>query len=72
VEKGKRKHAKFAKKVKKKAKKGWKSEEPIEGTKLKPDATGPTGRPYEYKPKTPSGIRKGETQLKAYEHASGK
>ena len=56
-----------------KKKPGWDSKprgiDPKTGKVVKPDALTPSGRPIEYKPKTPSGIRKGKAQLKKYERA---
>ncbi|WP_308425015.1 RHS repeat-associated core domain-containing protein, partial [Shewanella algicola] len=37
-----------------------------------PDALTPSGRPIEYKPNTPSGIKAGRRQLKRYEQVTGK
>jgi RHS repeat-associated protein len=72
---GREAHRKFAEKVRAKADQGWQSEPTIKGPNdevLRPDAITPSGRPVELKPNTPSGRRRGESQLKKYEEATGK
>ncbi|MEQ8767250.1 MAG: RHS repeat-associated core domain-containing protein [Planctomycetota bacterium] len=65
---GKLKHKEFAEKVKGK---GWKSEQRIAGTRLRPDAIDPKGRPVELKPNTPSGRAAGKRQIEKYKAATG-
>ena len=71
---GNQAHADLAEKVKKKP--GWQSEpeliDPLTGSTVKPDAVTPSGHPLEFKPNTPSGRKKGNSQLKKYERATGK
>jgi RHS repeat-associated protein len=71
---GRKQHKNFADKVKNKS--GWKSEpslkDPETGKTVKPDAVTRGGRPLELKPKTPSGRKKGERQIKPQERATGK
>jgi len=57
------------------AKPGWQGKPRIvdaEGNVHIPDALTPSGRPIEYKPRTPSGINQGRRQLKRYERVTGK
>ena len=42
------------------------------GEKLRPDALTSSGRPVELKPNTPSGIKRGNAQIKKYKEAAGK
>ena len=55
--------------------KGWTTgkrfTDPKTGKPVIPDIVTPSGHPLEYKPKTPSGIKKGKTQLKGQERATG-
>jgi RHS repeat-associated protein len=71
---GRNEHAKFRAKVQ--AKKGWKSEprliDPKTGKTVIPDAVTPSGKPVELKPDTPSGVKRGNSQMKKYERATGK
>jgi RHS repeat-associated protein len=61
-------HQEFAEKVRQKA--GWQSETRIEGTRLRPDAIDPKGRPIELKPNTPSGRALGARQIEKYKAAT--
>lgn len=75
AKRGREAHQEFAEKVK--AKEGWQSEpqhlvDPKTGKKVIPDALDSKGRPIELKPNTASGRKKGKTQLKKYERATGK
>lgn len=71
---GRAAHADLAAKVQ--AKPGWQSQpkltDPQTGKTVKPDVVTPSGRPLEYKPRTPSGRAQGQRQLPAQERATGK
>ena len=70
---GRLQHRIFAEQVKQKP--GWQSEKTIIGPlgeKLRPDALTSSGRPVELKPNTPSGIKRGNAQIKKYKEATGK
>jgi uncharacterized protein RhaS with RHS repeats len=72
---GRQRHAELEEKVK--AKPGWQNKPRIPdpdnpGKIVEPDAITKGGRPLELKPRTPSGIRKGKSQLKTYERVLGK
>jgi hypothetical protein len=69
AERGQQVHREFAETVSQKP--GWQSEARIEGTKLRPDAIDPLGRPVELKPNTPSGRAQGTRQLDRYKEATG-
>ena len=72
---GRAEHDAFDAKVQAKSDQGWVSKPRIvdaEGNVHKPDALTPSGRPIEYKPNTPSGIKQGRRQLKRYERVTGK
>jgi hypothetical protein len=66
---GRQVHREFAETVKQKP--GWHSETRIEGTRLRPDAIDPKGRPVELKPNTPSGRAAGARQIQKYKDATG-
>ncbi|MDB5146205.1 MAG: wapA 1, partial [Mucilaginibacter sp.] len=55
--------------------KGWKTEvkmiDPKTGKTVRADAVTPSGKPVELKPNTPSGQKKGASQLPKYERATG-
>jgi len=74
IKKGKEAHKSFGEKVKNKP--GWKSEpslkDPKSGNTVRPDAVSRRGKPVELKPRTESGIKKGQQQLKGQERATGK
>jgi RHS repeat-associated protein len=69
---GNQKHNELSAKAKAK---GWttgkKLTDPKTGNKVIPDIITPSGHPLEYKPRTPSGIKKGQSQLKGQERATG-
>jgi len=71
---GRQVHAAFKQRVTRKP--GWQTEprllDPKTGKIVKPDALTPSGRPVELKPRTPTGIRSGQLQLRKYERAAGK
>ena len=72
---GRSAHDAFDAKVQAKSNQGWKSKPRItdaDGRVHIPDALTPSGRPIEYKPNTPSGIKAGRRQLKRYEQVTGK
>ncbi len=65
---GRAAHKEFAEQVK--AKPGWQSEQRIPGTKLRPDAIDPKGRPVELKPNTPSGRARSARHIQVYKDAT--
>ena len=72
---GRAAHDAFDAKVRAKSDQGWVSQPRIVDANGKthiPDALTPSGRPIEYKPNTPSGIKAGRRQLKRYEQVTGK
>ncbi|MCG7964041.1 MAG: hypothetical protein N0E54_15180, partial [Candidatus Thiodiazotropha taylori] len=72
---GRAAHDAFDAKVQAKRDQGWVSKPRIvdaDGRVHIPDARTPSGRPIEYKPNTPSGIKAGKRQLKRYEQVTGK
>ncbi|WP_179957828.1 hypothetical protein [Exilibacterium tricleocarpae] len=72
---GRAAHEAFDAKVQAKSDQGWVSKPRIvdsDGRVHIPDALTPSGRPIEYKPNTPSGIKEGRRQLKRYERVTGK
>ena len=46
--------------------------DPTTGEMVYPDAVTPTGHPVEIKPRTPTGVAQGESQLPKYERGWGK
>lgn len=68
AERGRQAHKEFAEQVSKKT--GWQSEMTITGSRLRPDAIDPKGRPVELKPNTPSGRRTGAQQINRYKAAT--
>jgi hypothetical protein len=71
---GREAHQQFKEQVRQKD--GRKSQprliDPNTGKTVIPDALTPSGRPVELKPRTPSGIAAGKSQLQKYERAAGK
>jgi RHS repeat-associated protein len=76
IERGKKAHDEFKKKVDAKKSQGWDSnphiKDPDTGRYVIPDALTPSKRPVELKPNTPSGRRQGRKQLRKYERVTGK
>jgi hypothetical protein len=59
------------------ARKGWDTNaqgfvDPKTGKKVVPDAITPSGRPVELKPNTRSGLKRGKSQIRKYERATGR